>query len=214
MKWNRIFRLDEAFPYPNINIELGNTYHSEFIDSFPEIKMMIKKWANANLDELNCENIGKYIRNEAVPAIYQTYLSENSDSVDEALSLVDFLRLFKLKNISDSTVWRWMRDLGFSYDERRKTCFSDKDENKENVQYRQKFIKKYFEYEKRTYRWVQVPEEWAVAMENDEEETLAKNTFYEYESENKKMREYHIDTHPLLQIFEPKMSVRCESTAK
>ena len=65
MKWNRSYRLNEKFPHPNINIEIGNTYHSEFIEAFPEIKLMIKKWANTNLDTLNCENIGKYIRNEA-----------------------------------------------------------------------------------------------------------------------------------------------------
>ena len=160
------------FPPPNVNIKLGNTFHSELIESFPEIKMIIKDWANDNLDVLNCENVGNCIRNNAIPIIYKIYLSEDCDSVDEALSQVDFLQLFKLKSISNSRIWRWMRHLGFPYDKRRKSYFSDEYENDENTQDQRKFIKKYFDYEKRTYQWVQVPEDIAIVMENDLDDPL------------------------------------------
>ena len=105
MKWNRLYHLNEKFPHPNINIEIGNTYHSEFIEAFPEIKLLIKKWANTNLDTLNCENIEKYIRNDAIPHIYSTHVSEDCDSGDKPLSQSEFLQLFGLKNVSNSTVW-------------------------------------------------------------------------------------------------------------
>ena len=83
MKWNRLYHLNEKFPHPNINIEIGNTYHSEFIEAFPEIKLLIKKWANTNLDALSYENNGKYIRNDAIPQIYSTHVSEDCDSGDK-----------------------------------------------------------------------------------------------------------------------------------
>ena len=81
---------------------------------------MIKKWANANLENVNCENVGIFIRNDIIPKIYNMYLSEENDSGDEPLSLEDFLKLFRLKNVSNSTVWRWMSHIGFIYDERKK----------------------------------------------------------------------------------------------
>ncbi len=40
-KWNRIFCLDEVFPHPNYNIQLGYTYHSNFLDAFPETEILI-----------------------------------------------------------------------------------------------------------------------------------------------------------------------------
>ena len=133
MRWNRIFRLDEVFPHPNSNIQHGNTYHSDFLDAFPETKILICQWANKNLDKLCCENIGIFIRNDIVPKIYKTYLEDNSDSEHEPLSQQEFLALFGLKKISNTTIWKWMKHFGFTYDERKKSYFSDKHEDEENV---------------------------------------------------------------------------------
>ena len=93
MKWNRVFRLDEVFPHPNVNIQMGNTYQSELLEAFPEVKTMIQKWANNNLDKLNCENVGLYIRNDVVPKIYKTYLSEeeNDDEHYHSMNSCDYL---------------------------------------------------------------------------------------------------------------------------
>ena len=117
--------------------------------------------------------------------IYSTYVSEDCDSGDKPLSQSKFLQLFGLINVSNSIVWQWMRHLGFTYDKWRNSYFSDKHENKENVNARQKFIKKYFNYEKRAYRWVQVPIDLEIEMENDTEQPLAKNISYEYKYEKK-----------------------------
>ena len=61
MKWNHTFRLDEVFPHPNNYIQHGYTYHSKFLKTFPETKILISKWANKNLDTLSCKNVGIYI---------------------------------------------------------------------------------------------------------------------------------------------------------
>ena len=58
---------------------------------------MIHKWANENLERLNCENLGMYIRNDIIPNIYATCLEENYDSGDKSLSQEDFLNYLNLR---------------------------------------------------------------------------------------------------------------------
>ncbi len=61
---------------------------------------------------------------------------------------------------------------------------------------------------------MQVPEELTKTMKSDSEQPLAKNIYYEYVNENKKMREYHVDAHLMFQNLNPKMSVQCHPTEK
>ena len=64
-----------------------------------------------------------------------------------------------------------------------------------------KTIQQYFTHEKRTHRWIQIPKELAIIMENDSEQPIPKNVYYEYKKNKKLMREYHINTHPKLEFF-------------
>ena len=124
---------------------------------------MIRKWANSKLDSLSCENVQLHIKNYILPEVYKTYLGD-CDSDDDALSQDDLLHLFGLKKICLTTVWKWMKYMGFSYNERIKSYFSDHHEDEGNKTCQKKFIKEYFEIEKRTYRWIQLTEEVAKNM--------------------------------------------------
>ena len=84
--------VNEQFPHPNTNIQNGHTYVPVFLDTFPEVKESIRKWANNNLDQLNCENVQREIKTNIIPNIYRTYL-DDCDSSDNPLSLEDFLYL-------------------------------------------------------------------------------------------------------------------------
>jgi len=90
----------------------------------------------------------------------------------------------------------------------KKNYFSDRHEDPNNKEDRKKFIKKYFEMEKRTYRWVQIREDTAKMFEEDKDEPLLRNIFYEYKKNNVTMREYHIDTYHKFNNFKPSISVR------
>ena len=59
------------------------------------------------------------------------------------------------------------------------------------------------------YRWVHLDESEAIALEENEDIKLLANTSIQFENNNKKMREYHVDTHPIFStpIFEKKESV-------
>ena len=74
MRWNRTYRISLKFPHPNVNIQNGYFYEPSFLETFPEVKDMIRKWANNNLDQLSCENIQLQIKNSIIPEVYKTYL--------------------------------------------------------------------------------------------------------------------------------------------
>jgi len=213
MIWNRVFRTNEMFPHPNYYVEMGKTEEPAFLESFPEVKMELSKFAKLNMQNLNCENIGNHLRNNIIPQIYQTHLEECQLN-NHQLSYADFLRIFHLKSISESTVWRWMKFLGFEFCERRKNYYCDKHESEENVIYRKDFAKKYFKYEQNTYRWVHLEESEAIALEKDDDIKLLENTSIQFEENDKKMREYHVDTHPIFssEKFEKKLSIRRDPT--
>ena len=87
-----------------------------------------------------------------------------------------------------------MNILGFKYEPRSKSYYVDTHEKPENVKYRTQFIKRYFEYEKRSHRWCLVPEMDFIQM--IEEGKLVKGDGKQYIDENSHtFFEVHIDTH-------------------
>ncbi len=97
MKWNRTFRIDKKSFIQN-----GYTYEPIFLESFPEVKEMLQKWANSNLDQVSCKNVQFQIKNH-IPKVYKTYLKD-CHSGDNPLSHEDFLHLFGLRKIYLTTV--------------------------------------------------------------------------------------------------------------
>ena len=130
---NRIFRVSEIVPHPNYNIEMGKSNQPIFLESFPEVKLCLIKWARSNVTNSNCVSIGVQLRQTILPITYKTYLKESTLDNHQPL-YINFLKLFHLKSISDSTIWRWMRKLGFQYSERKKNYYCDKHEESENEQ--------------------------------------------------------------------------------
>ena len=100
------------------------------------------------------------LKENIVPQVHKTYL-EDCDSDNDPLSHEDFLHLFGLRKICLSSAWKWMNHMGFSYDERQKSYFSDCHENNSNEDYWKQILKKYYDIEKRTYRRIQTSKELA-----------------------------------------------------
>jgi hypothetical protein len=93
------------------------------------------------------------------------------------------------------TAYKYLRYLGYRFDERKKSYYNDGHEKPEQIQYRKRFIAEYFENELSCYLWVQVNKATAVELENDPKSPLPKNISHEYVQEGREMREYHIDAH-------------------
>ena len=110
-----------------------------------------------------CESVRNFINENQIPQMYKTYLKENKES-NNHLSVGDFLEKFGIsrKGVNQTITWRWLQEeLGFEFKERKKSYFTDCRESKENVSYREDFVKKYFEAELNTYRWVHLREDVA-----------------------------------------------------
>ena len=52
-----------------------------------------------------------------------------------------------------------MKRLGFKYQPQRKSYYTDTHESKDNIQYRNAFIKRYFQYELLCHRWIAITQE-------------------------------------------------------
>ena len=129
---------------------------------------------------------------------YSEFTEDSSKEGIEIPSFNEFLIMLRLKNISYSTVWRWMIHLGYKYDINKKSYYTDGHNRVDVVEYCDKiFNQQYCKYELRSYRWIQIEDTKAKKIE-EENRQFPKNCYYTYTKDQTLMREYHIDTHPLL----------------
>ena len=98
MQWNRIFCKHKVFPHPNHYVEMGKNDEPLFLETFPQVKMELCKWATENIDKLSCESIGNELRQKIIPKIFNSYLEESVDN--QQLSMNDFLKSLNHKRMS------------------------------------------------------------------------------------------------------------------
>ena len=72
----------------------------------------------------------------------------------------------------------------------------DGHEKEDTVLYRKQYIERYFKYERRCFRWVQLNEKEVEKIE-EEDNSFSRNFGYEYKNENGETYfEFHVDDHP------------------
>jgi hypothetical protein len=200
MAWNQYFRQKKKLPHPNIYVELGKVVQPKLFEQFPEAKQNFEKWGNKNLFTLSCEKAADYIRNTLIPELYHEEM-EDIDALEQ-ITQEEFMKALNLTTVSSTTANRWLGRLNFTYDFVKKVYYNDKHESDENKDHRGKFATTYFGYELLSYRWVQVPEQDAIQLENEmdpKKPSILKNIFaFEYNDGSVKMREYHVDCCPEL----------------
>jgi len=83
--------------------------------------------------------------------------TENKKS-DENTSMEEHCKkILQKQHVSHSTVQNWMKALGYSYKEHKKTFYCDAHERQDTIEYRDAYLKRYLlEYEPYMLRWVQV----------------------------------------------------------
>ena len=87
-----------------------------------------------------------------------------------------------------------MRSLGFKYAPRKKCYYVDGHERPDNVRYRRKFVHRYlFEYEPRTYRWIQLTEQQVDELAAKEQTFKKEDAFKIKNSDGTFSYEYHVD---------------------
>jgi len=160
---------------------------------------MLLAWARKNLEQLNSETARQYLLEEVIPHCRTICNQELEQHGFEPLAPAEFMKFIRLKTLDVSTAWRWLKQLGFTYSKNEKTYYTDGHEKAENVRYRLKFIKRYFEHELRCFRWVQLTEAQAEALEELEKNPLKKGFGHSYDDDDgQRMRELHVDCHDAL----------------
>jgi len=151
-----------------------------------------------NLVHLTIEKVQDFMRSIAIPECIGCDGKEMSTEL--------FLKQCSLENVSQPTVYRWMKLLGFSYCDRHKTYYVDGHERDDVIKYHTDFCTRYLStYEPHCMRWVQIPK--SIASTYDELKCCG-YTFMG--TDNVEMCEYHINDLPkeLASTCQCNMSVR------
>ena len=217
-EWNMVFRRIECFPHPNPYVQCGKRPLPRLLEIFPNAKDLIVGYGVKHLATLTIEGIHDFIVNTVIPRLAAEWQSDkmkddgnNVDPIGTASTTTtsttstrdnesdineQFLQAHRLASMSFTTVWRWMRLLGFRYDVRRKSFYVDGHERDDVVATRTQFCKSYLtELEPYCKRWIQVSMKDATTI-NDLDIGLGHTYFNIVKNEH--MIEYHIDYWNLL----------------
>jgi hypothetical protein len=120
----------------------------------------------------------------------------------KALEPAEFMKFVGLKTLDVTTAWQWLKQLGFTYSKNEKSYYTDRHKKAENVRYQLKFIKQYFEHDLHTFRWVQLSEREAKALEVLEKNPLKEGLSRSFTNDDgRPMGEFHVDCHDGLYQF-------------
>ena len=201
MSWNCWFRANESFPCPTTK-KLQEPWLFEF---FPSMKNDLLQWMYSNMADLTCNNIRQYLIDTILPDLNRTkdLLNDQQESLlnEEQQSLLERLIL---KPPSETTIWRWLKILGFVYDTRKKTFYVDGHEKAEQRFCRLLFSKKYLtELEPHTHRWIRLSMEEAQDIVNSgqmDKKWLCAGYKYTDEDDEEQL-EFHVDTNDFLHKY-------------
>ncbi len=105
----------------------------------------------------------------------------------------ELLKTYRLTCICLSTVYRWIKKLGFNYEPWKKGYYADGDENKA-----MRFVEQYLQYEQRMFQWIQITQEEPIRLK--EQGIISRQAGYPYQTETgHAMVEYNVDTSDLFQ---------------
>ena len=201
-RWNISFRRNETFSIPFQK----EKRHPKLFSFFPEAKEKLKEYCEKEIDSgsLSSEQVARQLRRKIIPKCYKRWVKETPKEERKDLPMYEEVLAFVgLKNVSHVTAWRWMTDLGYSYDENKKCYYTDGHERPDVVKYRnEKFLLQYFKHEIKCYRWVQLSKDDMQKLMEDYDD-FPKNACYNYidTNNNLQMSEFHVDTHPCLNTF-------------
>ena len=195
--WHFDFRASkECFRNPNVYKRNGKAPLPPMLDRNPDFARSVIKFAKRNLNDLSAEMMCNYLHTTALPEL----LRQRQEELDDKdFDIADLLRENRLTKLTLETVYRWLDRLGFKYEARKKGYYVDNHEKPETVSYRRHFVKRYLEYEKRMFRWLQLP--LAKVKEMEEMLDIDKGLGYRYTDSTtyEEMVEFHVDQHPSFQ---------------
>ena len=191
LRWYNTFK-DKNHFHNHRKLPNGKTILPTLFTSNPDLKDAFLSYCYENLSNLSAEMLQEYLFKVCLPALLKQRIAETNNA---DMTIRDVLKENHLQTLSVRTINVWLSKFGFKYSPRKKNYYNDKHESEANVAYRHEFIKRYFDYEIRTHRWVQLPLDYYEEM--CREGKVFSGEGYEYVDENNKpFIEFHIDDHP------------------
>lgn len=148
--WNRYFRNHENFACPT-----SKKLEEPFLfETFPVVRKNLLEWAFNNMAVLSVCTFRQHLVNVILPDLDKGRSRE--EYCELQLSLLDET----LTNPPlETTIGRWMKNLGFAYDSHKKTFYVDGHEKEEQRISRLEFSQKYLtKLEPYMRRWIQAEE--------------------------------------------------------
>ena len=163
--WHRHFRMNrECFTNPAIQRRYRTQFLPPLLHRNPELKDGILSYARQNIDRLTAELICHYLYTKGMPVLLEQCKKERGDP---GLSMHDLLQEHGLTKICVSTVYKWLKQLGFRFEARKKCYYVDGHERPETIAYRKRFVFRYLEMERRMHRWIQMSAAAAIDIAGD-----------------------------------------------
>jgi hypothetical protein len=194
---NIVFCKLEFFPHPNLYVHCRKRPLPRLLEICPDAKEQILSFGMKNLAKLTIESVRDFIVSTAIPRLAlqwqhdgeatasadhqqvaglnstittktSTRTSHTEENQKASRTLISsFLHAYGLKTLSSSTVWRWMKRLGFDFDDRKKSFYVDGHEQEDVVANCKHFCSTYLtELEPFCRRWIQIPINEALGMAN------------------------------------------------
>ncbi len=137
-----------------------------FLEQNREERQSIQQYAREHLPELSIVLMSEYIHDKLILAMLKTRCDvvPVDENYDEAVQ--NLLYEHGLKKVCPSTIYNWMKLLGFKYEPRRKGYYVDGLKHPATIEYRKSFVQHYLPYERRMYRWIQVTAEESEELQN------------------------------------------------
>jgi hypothetical protein len=192
-KWNVYFRKHGTLA-PS---KKSRKNEPKLFSLYPESKELVHEYFSSNMETVTIEKFRDHMDKVVFPELMKKDNESRLSDNKPVLSRDEFLQSIGLSKFGMTTMYRYAKLLGYSYCSTKKSYYNDGHQKPEQVAYRKEFVKDYFETELRSYLWVQVPEDDAVAMESDSKDPLMKDIYHSFiDHSGQVMREYHVDSHP------------------
>ena len=150
IEWFYDFRNNDCFNNPAVILKHKKTQLPPLLDNNPGIVKEMLEFCRANIDGLNVDMVNEFLLKECLPKLAEKIrLEQNSCNYN----LQNLLSKYNLTTLTIKTVRNWKTTLGFKFEPCKKSYYVDTHETAENIEYRSKYIDKYFEYKFRAHRW-------------------------------------------------------------
>jgi len=128
-----------------------------FLQQNPDICTLIQQYGHENLTRMSIEFMSEYVHNTVLLQMVNERITTTmmlainntpgNEQVEYDKVEKEMLKLYGLTCICPSTIYRWMKHLGFKYEAWKKGYYVDGHEKPATVKYRWSFVQHYLNYE-------------------------------------------------------------------